>query len=80
MGLGAKAQQIIGDRWADAVDVDQFRVGIPIAALTAILTGLICRAIGMDARAAKPVILLSALGGFLLGATVPYVLPHLLTP
>jgi len=57
-----------------------FLTGIPIAALTAILTGLICRAIGMDARAAKPVILLSALGGFLLGATVPYVLPHLLTP
>ncbi len=57
-----------------------FLTGIPIAALIAILTGLICRAIGMDARAAKPVILLSALGGFLLGATVPYLLPHLLTP
>ena len=57
-----------------------FLTGIPFAALIAITTGLICRATGMDARTAKPVILLSALGGFLIGATIPYVLPLLLTP
>ena len=57
-----------------------FLTGVPIAILTAVITGLICRAAGMDPRAAKPVILLSALGGFLMGATVPYLLPYLLTP
>ncbi len=57
-----------------------FLTGIPVAALTAIITGLICRAIGMEARAAKPVILLAALAGFVLGALIPALLPGMLSP
>jgi len=57
-----------------------FLTGIPIAILVATLTGITCKVIGMEPRAAKPIILLSALIGFLLGAIIPATLPYLLTP
>jgi len=57
-----------------------FLTGIPVAILIATLTGLICRAVGMDAREAKPKILMAALIGLLTGATIPSLLPYLLQP
>lgn len=53
--------------------------GAPIAIITALVTGLICRAIGMDPRSAKPVILISALIGFIFGALLAATLPYLLS-
>lgn len=57
-----------------------FLTGIPIAILIATLTGLLCRAAGMDARSAKPKILLAALFGLIAGGTIPSLLPFLLQP
>jgi len=57
-----------------------FLTGIPIAIIVATITGLICRTIGMDARAAKPKILLAALIGLLAGGVLPSLLPYLLAP
>lgn len=57
-----------------------FLTGIPIAIITATITGLICRAAGMDGREAKPKVLLAALIGLLAGATIPGLLPYLLAP
>ena len=57
-----------------------FLTGIPIAILIAIITGLICRAAGMDGREAKPKILMAALFGLLGGGIIPSLLPYLLTP
>ena len=57
-----------------------FLTGIPIAILVATITGLICRAAGMDARSAKPKILMAALIGLLAGGITPSLLPYLLTP
>lgn len=57
-----------------------FLTGIPTAILAATLTGITCKLLGMEPRAAKPVILLTALAGFLLGAVVPATLPYLLSP
>lgn len=56
-----------------------FLTGVPVAIITALITGLICRAIGMDPRQAKPVILMAALAGFLLGVGFSAVLPWLLS-
>ena len=57
-----------------------FLTGIPIAILVAIITGLICRAAGMDPRSAKPKILMAALLGLVIGGTIPSLLPFLLQP
>lgn len=57
-----------------------FLTGVPIAILVAILTGLICRAAGMDARSAKPKILTAAFFGLLVGGIIPSLLPLLLQP
>lgn len=57
-----------------------FLTGIPIAIIVAIITGLICRAAGMDGREAKPKILTAAFFGLLVGGTIPSLLPFLLTP
>jgi len=57
-----------------------FLTGIPVAILVGTLTGLICRAAGMDARAAKSKILLAALFGLLAGGIIPSLLPYLLQP
>ena len=57
-----------------------FLTGIPIAIIVATITGLICRAVGMDARSAKPKILMAALIGLLAGGIIPSLLPYLLTP
>ncbi|MCF6316571.1 MAG: hypothetical protein L3J30_09875 [Marinosulfonomonas sp.] len=57
-----------------------FLTGIPIAILIATITGLICRAIGMDGRTAKPKILMAALFGLIAGGIIPSLLPYLLTP
>ena len=53
--------------------------GTPIAIITALIAGLICRAIGMDPRSAKPVILMSALIGFAFGALLAVSLPYFLS-
>lgn len=57
-----------------------FLTGVPIAIIVAIVTGLICRAVGMDGRTAKPKILMAALLGLMVGGTIPSLLPLLLQP
>lgn len=57
-----------------------FLTGIPIAILVGTLTGLLCRAAGMEARAAKPKILMAAFFGLLVGGVIPSLLPFLLRP
>lgn len=57
-----------------------FLTGVPIAIIVAIVTGLICRAAGMDPRSAKPKILTAALIGLILGGMIPSILPFILTP
>ncbi len=57
-----------------------FLTGIPVAILVGTLTGLICRTVGMDARSAKPKILMAALFGLIAGGIIPSLLPYLLQP
>lgn len=57
-----------------------FLTGVPIAIIVAIITGLICRAVGMDPRSAKPKILTAAFFGLLAGGIIPSLLPFILTP
>ncbi len=57
-----------------------FLTGVPVAILVGALTGLICRAAGMDGRAAKSKILMAALVGLLVGGMIPSLLPFLLRP
>ncbi len=57
-----------------------FLTGIPIAIIASTITGLICRAVGMNARTAKPKILMAALFGLIAGGIIPSLLPYLLTP
>lgn len=57
-----------------------FLTGLPIAILVGTLTGLICRAAGMEARTAKSKILMAALFGLIAGGMIPSLLPFVLRP